>query len=157
MIAPVPESYDGSIVELGAGNGCLTVRLARKCPKATIFACEINPLLAEHTSKNLANAGINGQVKVFATAAQDLLSEMAHQKRQQPGYIISGLPLGNFGKERVLELVRSIEQVLNPSGTFVQVQHLLLDRKYIQRTFPKLQTVPVLLNFPPAFIYYAKK
>ena len=32
MLAPVPETYSGRIIELGAGNGALTVRLAARCP-----------------------------------------------------------------------------------------------------------------------------
>jgi phospholipid N-methyltransferase len=28
MIAPIPESYCGQVIELGAGNGALTLRLA---------------------------------------------------------------------------------------------------------------------------------
>ena len=38
MIAPVPATYRGVIVELGAGNGALTLRLAAKCPEARILA-----------------------------------------------------------------------------------------------------------------------
>jgi phospholipid N-methyltransferase len=49
MIAPVPETYRGQIIELGAGNGALTLRLAARCPEARILACEINPTLALET------------------------------------------------------------------------------------------------------------
>jgi len=64
MIAPVPETYAGRIIELGAGSGALTVRLAARCPKARILFCEINPSLARTTRHNLDQAGINGRVKV---------------------------------------------------------------------------------------------
>jgi hypothetical protein len=33
----------------------------------------------------------------------------------------------------------------------------LLDRKKIRIRFPNLRTVPEFLNFPPAFVYYARK
>src|ERR1051326_5915871 len=42
MIAPVPRDYEEPIIELGAGTGAITVRLAARCPKARILACEIN-------------------------------------------------------------------------------------------------------------------
>ena len=34
MISPVPETYRGQVIELGAGSGALTLRLAAKCPEA---------------------------------------------------------------------------------------------------------------------------
>jgi phospholipid N-methyltransferase len=46
MIAPVPETYRGQVIELGAGSGALTLGLAARCPETRILACEINPALA---------------------------------------------------------------------------------------------------------------
>src|SRR5437660_8528085 len=34
MLAPIPPAYCGQILELGAGTGALTLRLAKKCPEA---------------------------------------------------------------------------------------------------------------------------
>ena len=63
MIAPVPETYRGQIIELGAGTGALTMRLAARCPEARILACEINPALARdhgHALRRQAStAGLN--------------------------------------------------------------------------------------------------
>lgn len=58
MIAPIPANYTGRVVELGSGTGGLTMRLAARCPKATILAREINPVLAEITRRNLLKAGV---------------------------------------------------------------------------------------------------
>src|SRR5512146_1436678 len=66
MIAPVPVSYTGQILELGPGNGALTLRLAARCPRARILACEINPTLAQMTKENLRTASINGRARVIA-------------------------------------------------------------------------------------------
>ena len=62
MIAPIPETYQGRIIELGAGNGALTLRLAKRCPRAKILACEINATLAHDNRCSLTRAGINGRV-----------------------------------------------------------------------------------------------
>src|SRR5579885_400797 len=62
MISPIPRSYRGRIIELGAGNGAITLRLAVRCPQARILACEINPVLARDNKQNLAVAGIHNQV-----------------------------------------------------------------------------------------------
>jgi phospholipid N-methyltransferase len=155
MIVPVPETYRGQVIELGAGNGALTLRLAARCPEARILACEINPTLARDHGCNLAGAGLNGRVELFAGSAQHLLSELG--QKQKPDFVISGIPLGNLGREKALALVDTIRRTLGEGGMYIQFQHSLLDRKKIRTRFPNLRTVPVFLNFPPAVVYYARK
>jgi phosphatidylethanolamine/phosphatidyl-N-methylethanolamine N-methyltransferase len=157
MIAPVPETYRGQVIELGAGTGALTLRLAARCPEARILACEINPALARDHRCNLAGAGLNGRVELFAGSAADLLSELGQSGAEKPDYIISGIPLGNLGGAKALALIDAVHQALGEGGMFVQFQHSLLDRKKIRNRFPNLRTVPVFLNFPPAVVYYAQR
>ena len=155
MIAPVPQIYRGQVIELGAGNGALTLRLAAKCPEARILACEINPTLAHDHRCNLAAAGLNGRVELFAGSATNLLSELGQQ--QKPDFIISGIPLGNLGREKAHALIDTIYQTLGEGGMYIQFQHSLLDRRKIRTRFPNLRTVSAFLNFPPAVVYYALK
>jgi phospholipid N-methyltransferase len=155
MIAPVPTNYRGRIIELGAGTGALTVRLAHRCPKATILACEINPALARDTERRLARGGLRRRVQVMQAPAEELLPDLAGD--EAPEFILSGIPLGSLGRERARNLVRLIHQSLRPGGIYVQFQHSLLDRRGIGRLFSRLRTRPVLWNFPPAVIYYAQK
>jgi phosphatidylethanolamine/phosphatidyl-N-methylethanolamine N-methyltransferase len=157
MIAPVPKTYRGRIVELGAGNGALTLRLAARCPEARILACEINPTLARDHRRNLAGAGLNGRVELFPGSAEHLLSELGKSGEQGPDYVISGIPLGNLGRAKAVALIDAIRQTLSDGGMYVQFQHSLLDRRKIRTSFPNLYTVPVFLNFPPAVVYYALK
>ncbi len=157
MISPVPRNYAGQIIELGSGNGALTVRLANRCPRARILACEINPALARETRRNLDLAGINGRVQVVSDAAEHLLSEIVRRGEDKADYIVSGIPLGNLGRERTVNLVNKISRGLGHGGLYVQFQYSLLDRKTIRSKFSHLRTVPVPLNFPPAFVYYATK
>jgi phospholipid N-methyltransferase len=157
MIAPVPANYRGLIVELGAGVGALTLRLAARCPKARILACEINPVLARDNRRNLTAAGFNGQIDVRAHSAERVLNELNQGGREKPDYIISGIPLGNLGKNKACALLDAIRQTLAEGGTYIQFQHSLLDRRKIRARFPQLSTARVLLNFPPAFVYYARK
>lgn len=157
MLAPVPADYDGLIIELGAGTGALTRRLAAKCPAARIIACEINPVLARDLSHSLGTTGLLDRVEVVSGSAERLLSGLALTGRQLPDFVISGIPLGNLDKECVLALVERISRALAPRGMYIQFQHSLMDRKKIKDNFARLRTVPVVLNFPPAVIYYAQK
>jgi phospholipid N-methyltransferase len=157
MIAPIPETYSGHILELGAGNGALTLRLAVRCPEARILACEINPALARKTRDNLDRAGINGRVRVISDSAEHLLSEMDRRGMDKADYVLSGIPIGNLRGDRALALIDAISQVLDRGGMYIQFQYSLLDRKRIRSRFRLLRTVPVLLNIPPAVVYYARK
>jgi phospholipid N-methyltransferase len=154
MIAPVPETYRGQVIELGAGNGALTLRLAARCPEARILACEINPALARDHGCKLARAGLNGRVELFIGSATNLLSELGQSEK--PDFVISGIPLGNLGREKALALIGAIRRTLGPGGMYIQFQHSLLDREKIRAKFPNLRTAPVFLNLPPAVVYYAR-
>ena len=157
MIAPVPETYSGRIIELGAGSGALTLRLAAKCPEARILACEINPALARVNRHNLDMAGINGRVQVIPDSAEHLLSEMDRRGMGKADFVLSGIPLGNLRRDRVLAIIDAVNRALVPGGMYIQFQYSLLDRKRIRTRFQSLRTVPALLNFPPAVVYYAQK
>jgi phospholipid N-methyltransferase len=157
MIAPVPETYSGRILELGAGSGALTLRLAARCPEARIVACEINPALARNTRHNLDQAGINGRVDVVSDSAQHLLSEMGRRGMDKVHYVLSGIPLGNLPREQTLALIDAISRVVRSGGLYIQFQYSLMDRKRIRSRFKILRTVPVLLNIPPAVVYYAQR
>ena len=156
MIAPVPEAYRGQIIELGAGTGALTLRLAARCPGARILACELNPTLARDCRDILAMAGHNGRVEVVSASAEHLLSEMGRCGMKKPDFVISGIPLGNLGGDRVLSLLDTIRGTLAEGGMYIQFQHSLLDRRKIRTRFANLRTVLVFLNFPPAVVYYAQ-
>jgi phospholipid N-methyltransferase len=157
MIAPVPENYRGRVIELGGGTGALTLRLAARCPQARILACEINPTLARDHRRNLADAGLSGRVELFTGAAANLLSELGKGGVEKPDFIISGIPLGNLGREKALALIHTIHQTLGEGGMYIQFQHSLLDRKKIRTRFSHLRIVPAFLNFPPAVVYYARR
>ena len=157
MITPVPQTYRGQVIELGAGNGALTLRLAARCPEARILACEINPTLARDHRRNLARAGLSGRVELFAGPAAALLSELGNGGAEKPDFIISGIPLGNLGREKALALIHTIYQTLGEGGMYIQFQHSLLDRKKIRTRFSNLRTVLAFLNFPPAVVYYAQR
>jgi phospholipid N-methyltransferase len=157
MIAPIPESYRGQVIELGAGNGALTLRLAAKCPYARILACEINPALARYTRLNLKYAGLSSRVTVKPSCAEKLLADMAGSAVEHPDFVVSGVPIGNLSKTRTVALLDLISRVIAEGGMYIQFQHFLRDRKTVKAIFPNLRTIPVFLNFPPAVVYYARK
>jgi phospholipid N-methyltransferase len=157
MLAPVPETYAGRILELGSGSGALTVRLAARCPEARIIACEINPALARTTRQNLAMAGLLDQVEVVSDSAQHVLSQMGRRGMGKVDYVLSGIPLGALPGDQAQALIDAISRAVNPGGLYIQFQYSLIDRKRVRSRFKILRTVPVLLNIPPAVVYYAQR
>src|SRR5436309_2788415 len=153
MIAPVPHSYQGQILELGPGTGALTLRLASRCPHARILACEINSSMARHIRWTVASARLSSRVEVVLDAAEHFLSQIDRRGMKRPDFIISGIPLGNLPRNQVLALVKAISRSLAPGGMYIQFQYSLIDRKKIKAHFTRLTTVPVLMNFPPAVVY----
>lgn len=157
MIDPIPKGYEGRVVELGTGTAPLTLRLVEKCPRARILSCEINPVLAHDARQNLARAGVNGNVQVLTKSAEELLRQLDRTPEEPPGFVISGLPLGNLGRNAVLGVLRASHKALAPGGMFIQAQHFLVDLKNVRSVFPNVRTVPVWRNVPPVFVYYARK
>jgi len=156
MISAIPESYDGQVLELGAGTGALTLRLAARCRRARILSWEIQPQLAREVRSNVAVAGLEGRVEVIEDSALGLLAEMRRRGLGQADYVVSGVPLANLGL-RAEVLLDTIHGALAEGGTYVQFQHSTTHQRRIRDRFRRLRTVPVLLNFPPAVVYYASK
>jgi len=157
MIAPVPVDYAGQVIELGAGPGNLTTRLAHRCPLARIVTCEINPVLAEVCRHNLAAANLEQRVTVVADSAERLLADLARNHAPAPDFVISGVPLATLERPQTLALLAAVHNVLAQGGLYIQFQYSLVDRSKIRARFSSLRTLPVWLNFPPAVIYYARR
>jgi phospholipid N-methyltransferase len=102
-------------------------------------------------------AGINGRVQVIPDSAEHLLSEMDRRGMGKADFVLSGIPLGNLRRDRVIAIIDAVNRALVPGGMYIQFQYSLLDRKRIRTRFQSLRTVPALLNFPPAVVYYAQK
>ena len=157
MIAPVPRNYTGQVIELGAGPGNLTMRLAHRCPGARILTCEINPTLAEVCRRNLVTSGLSSRATVVSDSAERLLADLPKNGSPAPDFVISGIPLANLERSHTLALLGAVHDVLAEGGLYIQFQYSLYDRSRIQARFSSLRTIPAWLNFPPAFIYYARR
>ena len=121
------------------------------------MACEINPMFARKCRQEFAAKGLSERIKVVCRSAEKLLDQLAGNGEEKPDFIISGIPLGNLERRHVADLVERIHRCLAVGGLYIQFQYTLIDRETIRARFPKLRTAPAFLNFPPAFVYYARK
>lgn len=131
MLAPVPATYRGRVIELGAGNGALTLRLAARCPAARILACEINSTLARDVRGKISAAGLSSRVEVFGASAVNLLSELG--EAEKPDFIISGIAPENHS--RVFGMFERINSAADYEGTGIG---LTIVRKAAERMGARL-------------------
>lgn len=138
------------IVELGAGTGTMTRSLLTRmspCSKLTSF--EINPRLFNKL-KSFEDARLYN-VNDTATRLSDYIMD------QSVDYIVSGLPLANISVKEKTGILDACMRILKPYGSYIQFQYTLNDLRLLKKTFTYVNCDFTLRNFPPAFVYYARK
>jgi len=60
-------SPDTSVVDIGAGTGYFTVRLAKAVPRGTVYAVDVEPAMLEHIRKRAAAEHLQNVVTVQAS------------------------------------------------------------------------------------------
>lgn len=149
------------VLELGPGTGAFTRVIDELAPSgARQIALEVNPVMAEHLARR------HPAVQVIQGSAGDLTGILADNGIESVDLVVSGLPWQCFAGPAGPRLLHSIASVLTPTGAYTQFtytwtkftpparrQHrMLLDR------FGHVHVSPtVLKNFPPAFVYTARK
>lgn len=142
------------LVELGAGMGNITQKIAKKMHPECILLCfEIDPNLAGQIAKNIRDP----RVKIIPDSAENMGKYLKQFGFEKADHIISTIPLSPLPYRMVKKILGQSFQYLMPGGKFVQVQYSLLGRKYLRMLFPKMSISFVFLNFPPAFIYVCVK
>jgi hypothetical protein len=143
MIEPIPADYRGQIIELGAGTGALTQRLAARCPYASVVACEINAVLAKITQNSLTAAGLNDRVQLVSGAAEQVLSRIWRGEMKQPEFILSG----QLPSCRYLLRAEVAERCESPSREYRYVSPYLRPGLKINTVVVYNQTGPICTFF----------
>jgi phosphatidylethanolamine/phosphatidyl-N-methylethanolamine N-methyltransferase len=139
------------VVELGAGTGTLTEAiLARGVRPADLYLVEQHPLFVDVLRERFPGATV---VQTDAAALVDALGEL----RGEVDYVISGLPIVWFNKDKKTKILGEAFALLRPQGRYQQFTYLgpppvgsrLLGRLGLRATL--LGVSPI--NLPPAFVY----
>ncbi|MFH6991610.1 class I SAM-dependent methyltransferase [Flavobacterium sp. FlaQc-48] len=138
------------IVELGAGQGVITRHILHEMSSfSSLMSFEINPYLFREIAKI--------EDKRFNPMMESALRLSSFNAQNSVDFIISSLPLANMDKHTKKEILKSCYAILKPGGLYIQFQYALNDYGLIKDHYDEIQLGFELLNFPPAFIYYAKK
>ncbi|OJJ17446.1 hypothetical protein BKI52_26605 [marine bacterium AO1-C] len=153
MLAPIDFSQAKTIVELGAGNGCITRAILKKMqPDAQLLSFEVNPKFVE-LLKNIEDERLH----VIDDSAEKIPEFLAKYNSTQADAIVSGLPLAIFSKELNASIMQSIIATLNPEGVYTQFQYSLASQGMLRKKFDAVKVDFTPLNVPPAFVYICQK
>ena len=150
MLQPVHFDKVDLVVELGAGQGCITKALSDSLVNNTrLLAFELN----DHFLKELSLLE-NEKVEIINSDALNLLT---YVKKESVDVVISSLPLANFPDILKIDILQQCYDALKPNGLFIQFQYSLIDYKLLKKRFSLVERKFTPLNIPPAFIYVCCK
>ena len=151
MLHKIDFSRDLHVVELGAGNGCVTKSLLlRLNHQSRLTSFEINQTLFDKVTRRISDPR-------FTCINDNVENLLAHIEHESVDYIVSALPLANIDTQPKNRILDSCYKALKPNGRYTQFQYSAADLGLIKRKFPKFDCGFTLLNIPPALIYYAAK
>lgn len=151
MLANLPWDNIETIAELGAGTGVFTNYIATKKKKS----CQV--LVIEQDFEMREALRDNHPAFHFGAKAEKLDWFLQRCDLPQVDCIVSGLPFATFSASLRSDIMAAVDRSLKPGGIFIAFQYSLQLRKTLQKYFSEVNIGFVLLNVPPAFVYYCKK
>lgn len=150
MIVPIPFSHNNLIVELGAGNGCITQALLKKLEgQSKMISFELHPAFFNKI-KHLSNE----RCTIVNDNALNILNFVDSQSAD---VIVSWLPLANIGTKVKQAIITEVKKSMKEDWLFIQFQYSLYDYKFLKKNFKSVKVQFCALNVPPAFIYICSK
>lgn len=150
MIVPIPFCHNNLIVELGAGNGCITQALLKKLEEQSrMISFELHPAFFNKI-RHLSSE----QCTIVNDNALNILNFVDSQSVDA---IVSWLPLANIGTKIKQAIITEVKKSMKEDWLFIQFQYSLYDYKFLKKNFKSVKVQFCALNVPPAFIYICKK
>ena len=141
------------LVELGAGNGCITKGLLdRMHPDARLLSFEIN----ERFCGMLHNLN-DKRLTVACESAEKLEDYLNADQQQYADAIVSALPMVWLPDELNNKVLDVIMRRLKPGGHFIQLSYKRDTQDKFKHLFPDLEVHFTPLNLPPAFAFVCTK
>lgn len=160
LIAPVPETGDPVVVELGPGTGVVTAVLARRLgSRGRQLAIELNPRLA---------AGLVARfprVEVLTGDARSLPRVLA-ERGLRADVVLSGLPWAAFRVPGPRSLHSLIAEAMTDDGAFTQIGYAATRRAAparaqvadLRAAFEEVTlSRTIWRNVPPAVVHLARR
>ncbi|MCL1940541.1 MAG: methyltransferase domain-containing protein, partial [Synergistaceae bacterium] len=143
-----------SIVELGAGTGVFTGKIAEKMKSGRLLVFEIDEKLRSMI-KTHDVAGKELKVTMHGNA-EELPAIMESLGLQKVDCILSSLPFTALPREMTDNILNGITRCLKQGGKFVAYQYSHIMKKEFEKRFESIKISFVFRNIPPAFVYECK-
>lgn len=141
------------VVELGGGNGVLSIKLAkilRHAKGSRLFIVEINPAFVKSLQNTLAGFA---NVEVLECDARSLKERLNKIGITRVDYIFSCLPFLSLPKQTREGIYCVILSLMDKNSVFVMFSYTKFLLKRLLRNFYLQKSMRVFANFPPAYIY----
>lgn len=141
------------VVELGGGDGVLSIKLARilaHIKGAKLFIVEVNPVFASILRKKLASFP---HVEVLEVDACQLKNELLKHGVLKAHYIFSCLPFLSLKKDIRLKILEEIAFLMGKKSVFIMFSYTKLLLKQLKPNFNLQKQKYIFINFPPAYIF----
>ncbi len=154
MMQPIDFVHAKIVIELGAGDGVLTIELLnRMSPDALLLCFEIN---AEFC-KMLREAIDDPRFILIEDSAENLEKHLQEHGFTQADYIMSAIPFISLPNELVHRIVFVCHKVLKNKGLYIQYHYSSFIQKMYRKFFDHVEVEFVPLNIPPAFVMICEK
>lgn len=153
VLRPIDFSQPATIVELGAGTGPVTARIAQRLTPAQRFiAIENDREFCRVLQRRFPD------LEVLEADATQLAEPLAARGVTRVDYVLSGLPTPNLPPRAKVRLWQWIRDVLAPDGMFIQITVApLVYRQFYDRLFESVKYRMVWRNVPPGGVYYCSR
>jgi len=149
-LKPINFKKDLNIVELGAGNGCITQTLLNQMTaNSRLFSFEINPNFVEIIKQTITDKRLE-----LCMQSAELFPEVLQLNGiHQPDHIVSAVPMVVLPKALVHQILSTSAEKLPAGGFFSQITYSLFNKSLYKQYFKRVELKFTLRNFPPAFTY----
>jgi len=153
MISNIDFDKADRIIELGPGNGKITVELLNHMRKDTaLYAFEINKAF----SKQLQVVG-DSRLKVFNKSAEYINEIEPGGEKNKKTYIVSSIPFGILPEAECDRIMNAIQEISDSKTVFIQYSYSIIQYRRFKKYFRKVRVQFELFNIPPAFIFVCRK
>ncbi len=149
MVSPIQKNNAQCIVELGAGNGCITKGILGKMgDDSKLYSFEINDKFCD-----MVRALNDDRLEVINDSAEKIEEYLQQHNEHKADYIISAVPLVVLPDDIGARILAAVKKTLKPGGVFVQLSYNPVMHKKHLTDFDLIKRKFTPLNLPPAFVF----
>ena len=144
---------DKHVLELGAGDGAITVNILKNMhPEGKLLCFEINPNMVE-----VLSSIDDPRLIVINDSAETMEKYMRENEITSFDSIVSAIPYIVLPKELANKILSLCKSNLKMNKFYLQVHYAKTKLSLYTRTFGNIETFWVLLNIPPAYVFKCVK